>query len=162
MKDTLGRENRKIPDRRCNECTTVYRPKRLGSKYCSRICSWKNNGKNHGQNVDHETWWLDGKGYITGRVWRNGKCIKIGQHRWIMEQHLGRPLGKTKELHHINGIKTDNRIENLEFMEHGKHTKNHSKGRKHKHGYKLNLTDQERKRRADWMRSMRQKRRDNS
>ena len=162
MKDTLGRENRKIADRRCNECGKIYRPWREVSKYCSRACQWKNNGKNQGQDIDHEVWWLGNKGYIDGKVWRDGKCIKIRQHRWVMEQHLGRPLLPSEELHHINEDKTDNQIENLEFKEHGRHTSDHSKTRRYKNGYKLNLTNQERKRRSDWMRSVHQKRRDNN
>ena len=39
----------------------------------------------------------------------------IFEHIFIMSEHLGRPLVKGETVHHRNGIRNDNRIENLEL-----------------------------------------------
>jgi hypothetical protein len=42
----------------------------------------------------------------------NGKIL---EHRWVMAEHLGRPLLPTEDVHHRYGDRADNAIENLEL-----------------------------------------------
>lgn len=55
--------------------------------------------------------WVDANGYVS--VFWNGR--KTYEHRAVMERHLGRRLDRWEGVHHRNGIRDDNRLENLEL-----------------------------------------------
>lgn len=71
--------------------------------------------------------WNGGK----SKTWNGYSLIRISkgyyrrEHRVIMEEHLGRKLTPEEMIHHINGIKTDNRIENLQILTKSEHAKLH-------------------------------------
>jgi len=83
----------------------------------------ENNPNWHGGRRD------DGQGYILIYKPEHPNKIEgqyVYEHRLVMEKHIGRYLKSTEQVHHINRIKNDNRIENLKlFSNASEHTKFH-------------------------------------
>lgn len=80
----------------------------------SKNPNWKG-GKSH-----------DAAGYVKINV-TNGKQRR--EHRIVAEQMLGRPLLPGEVVHHKNGVRSDNRPENLEIhSSHSEHMKHHMTG----------------------------------
>lgn len=89
------------------ETLTGARAKRMpGRKYCGRRCRnlaiW---GKESAR-------YLDGRGYV--RIGTpDGRSMS--EHRYVMELKLNRRLLPGETVHHINGVRDDNREENLQL-----------------------------------------------
>ena len=81
--------------------------------------------------------WLTTHGYVkvrapAGHPGEHKQYGMILEHRLVMEQHLERYLTEKEVVHHINGIRDDNRIENLELC---------STAKDHQHGHSYSILE---------------------
>ena len=88
--------------------------------------------------ANRNTRWNDDRmitphGYVKVRVGRNHPLAdRYGyayEHRLVLAA-AGVEIPEGHIVHHVNGVKTDNRIENLEVMSRGDHNREHARRRR--------------------------------
>ncbi len=109
----------------CNYTEEKIKCRALASKYCKICCKGaRYKGKLNGN-------WKGGYKYCNGYklIYKpehlNAKKNYVSEHRYVMEKYLKRLLKQEEQVHHINMIKDDNRIENLRlYSSNSEHIKN--------------------------------------
>lgn len=114
----------------CKTCGGEFlRPHGKYPAFCSVSCSMKaRNQVGRGYAKQPGSVSPAGNGYLSEKT-DDGRWVV--QHRLVMQRHLGRLLARTEYVHHKNGDRSDNRLENLELWV----TKGRSK--KDPHGQRL-------------------------
>lgn len=119
----------------CKQCGKSTKQLLHGtSLFCNQKCYFKWKRKNPHKKAYKDKIFVSGYFYLYMPDHPNAikKSRYIAEHRYNLEQKIGRLLEKNEVAHHINGNKKDNRLENLEVLTNNEHNKHHANTRKRK------------------------------
>lgn len=113
----------------CGGTIVVHKDSLLRGRTKSCGCLRKENARTSGKlSSKPGNTYKDADGYIRLKMRDHPAVSKTGyiaEHRLVMEKHIGRYLYPEETVHHKNGVRDDNRLENLELW-----TKAHPPGQR--------------------------------
>lgn len=119
-------QRRRRVDRTCEQCGKTFDLKpsqveHVSGRFCSRACESVSRIKRPlDREYNGKPAVLDRNGYVRVYEPSHPKATKAGwqfEHRIIVEKRIGRYLEPHEHVHHVNGVKHDNRAENLVAMD---------------------------------------------
>lgn len=123
----IGKFRYRLREKICEECGDVFLMRDYPTdktRFCSVSCKSKQ-PKPERRKEKHWNW-KGGRvkvshGYIrvlVGKEHQRSSRGYVFEHVLVMEKHLGRTLFPDENIHHKNGVRDDNRLENLELWSH--------------------------------------------
>lgn len=122
--------------RRKRQVGTIYRKEIVQKTICRKCADQKNSDRVARRNNPNfkRGYWVTPQGYKVVVIEANHPMIKMAtnfqsngsgrilEHRLVMAMHFGRCLETWEQVHHLNNVKTDNRLENLQLVNPKEHS----------------------------------------